>query len=112
MRTIEKTVYQYEELSDKAKEKARAWYLDGEEFDADCTIGDAVTIAGLLGIAIDTRAAMPTSGKLRQEPRIFYSGFSSQGDGALFEGFYRYKEGSVDAVRCLVECRVYKIRGE
>lgn len=99
MRTIEKTVYQYEELSDKAKEKARAWYRDGDIFDADCTIEDAVTIAGLLGISIDTRPVGLMSGKTRQEPCIFYSGFSSQGDGACFEGSYRFRENSVDAVQ-------------
>ena len=29
------------------------------------------------------------------EPRIFFSGFSSQGDGACFEGRYRYKKGAL-----------------
>lgn len=30
MRTIEKTVYQFDELSDDAKEKARNWYREGD----------------------------------------------------------------------------------
>lgn len=32
MRTIEKTVFTFDELSDDAKEKARDWYREGDEF--------------------------------------------------------------------------------
>lgn len=98
MRTIETKIYQYEELSDEAKEKARDWYREGDNFDSDCVIEDAVTIAGLLGITIDTRSVKLPNGKPRQKSCIFYSGFSSQGDGACFEGFYRHKENIIDAV--------------
>lgn len=31
MRTIEKTIYQFDELSDGAKEKARQWYREGDD---------------------------------------------------------------------------------
>lgn len=32
MRTIEKTIYQFEELSESAKENARSWYRNGMEW--------------------------------------------------------------------------------
>ncbi len=79
MRVIEKTVFLFEELSDKAKEKAREWYrlCDDGEF-AEGVIEDAKIIGEKIGIDIN---------------KIYYSGFWSQGDGACFEGYYSYKKG-------------------
>ncbi len=76
MRIKETKLYQFDELSDDAKEKARDWYRQGNsemfgDFHGDCVIDDAKECFKLLGIRID---------------RVFYSGFSSQGDGACFEG--------------------------
>lgn len=73
-----KNIYQFSELSDSAKENARDWFRSGYEFDAECTIDDYKTGAALLGIDID---------------HIYYSGFSSQGDGACFTGSYSYRKG-------------------
>jgi len=39
------------------------------------------------------------AGGSRQEPRIWYSGFCSQGDGACFEGRYQYAAGATRAIR-------------
>ena len=50
----------------------------------DHVYDDAKTIGGLMGIEID---------------KIYFSGFSYQGDGACFEGAYSYKKGSVKAVK-------------
>lgn len=85
MKTIEKTVYNFDELSDEAKEKAREWLRSGNDFSfhAECVIEDAKTIAALMGIDIE---------------RVYYRGFCSQGDGACFEAEYSYKKGSVKAV--------------
>jgi len=33
------------------------------------------------------------------EPKVYWSGFCSQGDGACFEGDYRYKPGAANAIR-------------
>lgn len=85
MKTIETVVYNFNELDEKAKEKARAWYREGA-FDYewyDSIYEDATTIAALMGISID---------------KIYFSGFYSQGDGACFEGSYTHKEGSLQAV--------------
>lgn len=48
------------------------------------TYDDAKNIGELMGIEIEN---------------IYFSGFSSQGDGACFEGYYRYKKGSVKEVK-------------
>jgi hypothetical protein len=78
MQVIETTVFSFDELNDRAKEKARDWFKSTDFFYADYVIDDVKEVAAHLGIDID---------------RIFYSGFSSQGDGACFEGFYKYKSG-------------------
>lgn len=79
-------VYTFDELSDDAKEKARGWWREGGT-DSDWweyIFDDAKTIATLFGLDIE---------------RVFFSGFSSQGDGACFEGGYQYKKGALAAVK-------------
>lgn len=100
-RTKESTVYQFDELSDTAKERARDWLREAEagDFDAENVLDDAGTIAELLGISIATHAVKLMNGSSRQKPTIYYSGFHNQGDGACFEGSYSYKAGSVKAVK-------------
>lgn len=79
-------VYEFDELSDEAKEKARAWYREsafGYDW-YDSVYEDAKTCGALIGIDIE---------------KIYFSGFSSQGDGACFEGEYRYKKGALKAIK-------------
>ena len=72
-RTVRTKVYQYSELSDQAKQKALDWYRphacvdDWYEF----TMEGLKERAKEKGFEID---------------KIYFSGFSSQGDGAMFEG--------------------------
>jgi hypothetical protein len=102
-RTIETTAYHYDELTEEAQAKARDWYRSASEGDncfAECVIGDALHMGALLGIDIDVRptrrmVGTPGNGK----PVIYWSGFCSQGDGACFEGSYRYKSGAAKAIR-------------
>lgn len=99
MRKECKMVYTYDELDDLAKEKARQWWAQHvfeDSCDWEFVYEDADRMAELMGISINTRA-----GK-RHEPCIWFSGFSSQGDGACFEGSYRYKKGAVKAIKA--EC--------
>ncbi len=82
METICTTVYQFDELSDDAKQEARDWWREGG-FDYDYEWWDGVydlakEAAGMLGIEIEN---------------IWFSGFSSQGDGACFVGAYTYSKG-------------------
>lgn len=79
------SAYKFEELNDDAKQIAINRYCEDFDFSfhADCVIDDAKECAKILGIDIN---------------QVYYSGFSSQGDGANFEGDYRYKPGAVQAI--------------
>lgn len=90
-------LYQFDELDDKAKEKAREWYrglITGEEI-SEQVYEDFQEICKILGIELKTRSVPLCNGKSRDEPCIWWSGFSSQGDGASFEGRYRAAKDSV-----------------
>ena len=92
--------YTFDELTDEAKEKARDWWRGCIDLnDYDFTTDDAVTIGELLGIEFDTRPVKLYGGGTRQDPCIYWSGFYSQGDGACFEGYYRYNKNSVKKVK-------------
>jgi hypothetical protein len=88
MRIKETKVYQFAELSDAAKEKAREWYRQGnwdDSFWSELTLSDLKETAKLLGIDAD---------------HIDFSGFWSQGDGACFVGRYSYPgKGSLAKLR-------------
>lgn len=84
MDTITVNVYQFDELSDKAKETAREWYKsdgDGDPFWHECAIEDMTISLGFLGYDL--------SGK---RDGIAFSGFYSQGDGAQFTGTWRARD--------------------
>lgn len=76
MKKVEVSLYEYKELSDKAKEKARAWFTTDYPCHDwwDPIYEDAKEMAKLLGIEIDD---------------IYFSGFYSHGDGACFKGTFR-----------------------
>lgn len=86
IKIVSTTVFKFHELSDDAKEKAMDWYR--QEFDfrfyQECALDAATHIASLFGLDISN---------------IYYSGFSSQGDGACFVGNYRYVKGALKTVK-------------
>lgn len=93
---LEITAYRFNELSEKAKEKAREWWRDGA-FDYewwDFLFDDFVAVAEILGIEIGTQE----NGK-HKERTIFFSGFSSQGSGACFVGDYSYSKMAHKKIR-------------
>jgi hypothetical protein len=93
MRTIETKLYQFDELSEQAREKALAWYRGasvGDNYFAESVYDDASEIAKILGVDFLDR---------KGKPRISWSGFWSQGGGASFEGNYRYAKGASKAIR-------------
>ncbi len=98
---VETTVYRLEELDDAAKEWARDWYRAGAldhdwyEFVYD----DFETICGILGLRLKTDAVPLMGGGTRRKPRIYFSGFSSQGDGACFETYYSYEKEARRKIR-------------
>ena len=88
MRTVTeiKTIYKFDELGEYAKQNALSeWHENGLDYEwYDCVYEDAKEIGRRMGIKID---------------KIFFSGFSCQGDGACFEGEYAYAKGCQKAVR-------------
>ena len=90
MRTVQVNLYQYDELSDKAKAKARDWFRECDTFDPE--MEQFETAARILGITFATDGA-------DNHPDIRWSGFSSQGDGASFVGSYSYSAEAAQAIR-------------
>lgn len=102
MRTQEQTLYMFNELSDKAKERARDCYRREGNLDYDwweAVYEDATNIARLMGIDLETKRVKLMDGTTRYDPSIYFSGFCSQGDGARFEGSYTYAKGALKAVK-------------
>lgn len=94
------TLYSYEELSDRAKERAKEWWLScRDETDYECVIEDFVEVAKLLGITMKTHPVQLMSGKTRYDPSVWYSVAYCQGDFAAFDGYYDYVRGSAKAVK-------------
>lgn len=102
-KTTTETVYTFKELSESAQQRAveKESESQSEIFDqsTDFVYEDANRMAEILGIEIRPREVKTMGGTVRYEPTIYYSGFSSQGDGACFEGTYTYKKGAPKAIR-------------
>jgi len=99
--TITKTDYKFADLNDDGKEKAIKWFRDAIAHDDwyDSVYEYAATIGEILGIDLKTRPVKLMNGSTRQDPNIFFSGFSSQGDGACFEGSYEYRKNPFTILR-------------
>lgn len=96
MREIITKLYKFDELSDEAKETAREWFREGGlDYDWwDSVYEDVKAIAPLLGIEIKQKDNAPMN-----IPAIYFSGFSSQGDGACLEGSYRYAKDAPHKIK-------------
>ncbi len=86
MEIVEKIVYEFNELSEFYKEKARDYYRDYNLYHGwhDYILEDAKEVASIIGIFIDD---------------INFSGFYSAGDGASFAGSYRYEKGCLKKIK-------------
>ena len=71
MRTIEKKVYTIDELDERAFQNAYESWSASQEFFDEFIVNDLLEELKNLGV---------------EDPKIRYSGFSSQGDGASFTG--------------------------
>jgi hypothetical protein len=91
--TIQTTVYAFDELSDPAKETARAWHRETGLDHAwhEFVYADFEAVCAILGVNLRTSPVRLMGGGSRPEPHIFFRGFWSQGDGACFEGAYAYE---------------------
>ena len=89
----EKTEFKFEELSERAKDKAREEYTSGDYpgYDWwDDVYEDAVRIGQMIGIEIGATTHVSTKGRNYTTTNIWFCGFGSQGEGACFDGDYRY----------------------
>ena len=100
-RIVETVVYGIEELSETAKEAARAWYretcLDHQWY--DFVFEDFEAVCRILGVTLRTSPVRLMGGGTRDRPHIFFHGFWSQGDGACFEGSFYHARGAARAIR-------------
>lgn len=94
-RTKTITLYEFDELSDKAKERARDWYRgcrDSNDF--QYVIEDADRMAAILGIVIRRHPVKLYGGSTREDPSIWWSLGYCQSDGAWIEASYGYAKGA------------------
>jgi hypothetical protein len=98
---ISTTVYQFPELSDAAKDKARSWYRElGPDDDWwDAVYEDFERVCYILGIRLKTTPVRLMGGGTRSEPSIWFSGFWNQGDGACFEAYLSHAKGAAARIR-------------
>lgn len=101
MRTESLKIYSFNELSDDAKETARDWWRQCENtsFSPNFQYDDFEAVAAILGIEFDQTQIPLMNGSSRRQSKIYWSGFSSQGDGACFEGYYSYSRGAAQKIR-------------
>lgn len=94
-------VFRLEELSEPAKDSARVWYRKGGPHDGwyEFVYEDFEAICEILGIELKTFPVRLYGGGTSQKPCIWFSGFWSQGDGACFEGCYRYQKAAGRKIR-------------
>jgi len=100
MRTLETTVFKFDELSEDAKQYAleKLWDLNVDYDWWEFLFDDAANIAELFGLDIRQTRKERMDKSYFYKPTIYFSGFSSQGDGACFEGRYSYQKGGLKAV--------------
>lgn len=101
MRIAKKTLYKYEELSDRAKQRARECYLEGglDYSWWEYLYEDFARVAEILGISLSEKPVPLMNGKCRYEPEIYFSGFYHQGSGSSFCGTYGYAKGAVAKIK-------------
>ncbi|PJG47232.1 antitoxin of toxin-antitoxin stability system [Sphingobium sp. LB126] len=98
---IETLVYRLDELDESAREHARDWYrtmpLDSDWYES--LFEHFEDICNILGVSLATQSVRLMGGGSREQSKIYFSGFCSQGDGASFVGQYRYARGAAQTIR-------------
>ncbi|OUC53023.1 MULTISPECIES: antitoxin of toxin-antitoxin stability system [Sphingomonadaceae] len=93
--------YRLDELPESAKANARNWYretcLDHDWHDV--TFDDFEEVCDILGVVLRTDIVRLFGGGTRSKPRIYFSGFWNQGDGACYDGTYSYAKGAHRRIR-------------
>ena len=103
----EKTEFTFDELDDRAKEKARDAYRYSEHYPHDSwwdsVYEEADLFARMMGIEIKRRHQQTYGGGIVSGPQIWFSGFCSQGDGACFEGNWHPVSDPLRALNAVME---------
>jgi hypothetical protein len=98
--TREILIYTFDELNDRAKEKAREWWRSCRDSnDFECVIEDAVRMLGILGFDVQTHAVQLMGGGTRQDPTIYWQVGYRQSDGAWIHARYAYAKGAHVKIR-------------
>lgn len=94
------SLYTFEELGDKAKDKARDWFRGlRDSSDLDSVIQDFAQICAILGIELGQQPYQTVGGDTRYEPAVSWNLGYSQSDFAGFDGKYTYAKGSAAALK-------------
>ena len=113
---IETVVYTLPELSEGAKDTARAWYrqhcMDHDWY--EFVYEDFEAVCRILGVTLGTTPVRLYGGGTRDKPQVYFSGFWNQGDGASFAGRYSYAKGVARAIRAHApkDTELHRIAGE
>lgn len=113
MRIKETPVYTYDELSEKAKERAREWFRrDYPDYNWwDFLYEDFERRAKELGIELFKKPVPLMNGKTRYDPEIYFSGFYCQGSGSSFSGRWRAWDMNPDKLKseCPTDSELHRI---
>lgn len=98
---MSEVILRFKDLDEVQKRKARNKYLDSYALDYewwDTTYEDAIAMMKIIGIEVDTEYHAPREKGQRGHttPKLYFSGFGSQGDGACFAGSYNYKPDAIE----------------
>lgn len=101
MKTKTISLYEFDELSPYAKERAREWWreCEAQDFGNYNDFNEPIeTAAKILGITFKTRPVPLMSGKTRYESKVWWT-LHTQGAGASYDATYSYAKGSCKAIR-------------
>lgn len=91
------TVYQFEELSESAKQRAREWFAQTIEFDAEYCHERIEEVGKMIGITFDGRTVQTMGGKTRTVPDFSWD--IDRGAFFKFSGSYEFKKGFAAKIR-------------
>ena len=92
MRTETINIYKFDELTEETQQKVIENYRLNTIFYHEDIIEDICEICEKFGLNVKQTYGKNIAGNTIYAPSIYFSGFSSQGDGANFEGVYSYTQ--------------------
>ena len=93
-------LYEYDELTPKAQERARDWFRDGRDgADFHYVIEDAVRMFEIMGFTFRTHEVPLYGGGKRHDPCVWWELGYSQSDGVWIEADYKYAPGAHRKIR-------------